>query len=721
MLESSPTAAPLAAVLSILSTPCSPGSGRRAAAVGTLSSPSSPDTSFRLPQEHTNRITISHVNINSITSRCRLDELSHFTVLHDIDILCLSETKLDDSIHPSLFSLDSFHDPLTRHRDRNGGGVAIYIRECLPFKRLPDLELNGIEWIWCLVKIKKISLVICAVYVPPNMSSGQYQTFLNKLTESMTLAQAHSPNNIIILGDFNAGNTFISQKYKNHSPLSSYESNLHDVILTSNFEQLITQPTRYSEANNIANLRDLIIISNPSMTDSSGVLPPFSKIDHIPIFVSLDINTPSSSKSSKQLFDFRRTDIDKLVSLLMDTDWDSLLDCDLDTATENLSNALMTAAKASIPQKTISTKTNNKPWFNSELQRQIRKRDRLFSIAKRRDTPQDWTRWRQQRNLTTETNKRLKNLHIQSQVNKLLDQKHDPRAYHNILKGLTGKIAKHNIPPLINQDGIPITDDSTKANILNSYFAAQTRLDISNQQIPHIVPSFPIRILSEAQVTEQEVLKILNTLKINKSSGPDQIPNKLLKMSALLIAKPLANLFNKSLKLGKFPSSWKKACITPIFKQKGSNSDPTNYRPISLLPTLSKILEKIVFAKIYSHLIKNNLLTEKQSGYRPGHSTQIQLLYLTHQLYSALDDNKNFTAIFLDISKYFDKIWHEALLTKCEIQYGISGPLLSWLTCYLTDRTQVVRIGSSISHPQKNLGRLPSRLGSWASARPDVP
>ena len=171
-------------------------------------------------------------------------------------------------------------------------------------------------------------------------------------------------------------------------------------------------------------------------------------------------------------------------------------------------------------------------------------------------------------------------------------------------------------------------------------------------------------------------------------------------MCALLIASPLCKLFNKSLQSGIFSFSWKKACVTPIFKQKGASSNPTSYRPISLLPNLSKILEKLVHNKIYNHLSENNLLTEKQSGYRPGHSPHIQLLYFTHQIYSALNDNNNFAAVFLDISKYFDKIWHEGLIAKCKTQYNISGNLLAWLTSYLTDRSQVVRVGTSISGPQ---------------------
>ena len=585
---------------------------------------------------------------------------------------------------------------MTRHRDRNGGGVAIYVRNNIPVRRLTDLELEDVEWVWCLLKIQKTTLLLCSVYVPPNLSSSQYSLFLNRLTESISLAQMHSPDNIIILGDFNAGNTFLDPKFLNRSPLTPYEIALHDEIVASNFEQLINQPTRFSSTSNVANLRDLIIISNTSMVSDSGVLPPFSNIDHIPTFVSLIIEPPPSiSKQTIQIWDYARTDVDKLTRLLKDIDWDSLLDCDLDKATENFTEALMTAAKASIPQKSFSTNSKNKPWFNSELRLQIRKRHRLFKIAKKRDTPHYWERWRKQRNIATMTNQRLKDSYYQSQVGKLLENRQNPHSYHSILKSLIGRNMNRPIPPLINHDGIPITDDLSKATILNSHFAAQTHLDTKDKQIPHLTPSPHIPSLTEVQVTESEVLKILNSLNINKSSGPDRIPNKLLKMTAILIAKPLATLYNKSLQLGLFPSSWKKACITPIFKQKGSSSDPHNYRPISLLPNLSKILEKLVFSKIYAHL------TEKQSGYRPGHSTQLQLLYLTHQLYSALDENHNFTAIYLDISKYFDKIWHQALLQKCEIQYSISGSLLAWLRSYLNDRTQVVRVGNSISPSQK--------------------
>ena len=160
---------------------------------------------------------------------------------------------------------------------------------------------------------------------------------------------------------------------------------------------------------------------------------------------------------------------------------------------------------------------------------------------------------------------------------------------------------------------------------------------------------------------------------------------------------PLTKLFNKSLQAGTFPKIWKEAFVTPIFKNSGSPSDVRQYRPISLLSCLSKILEKLVYSSRYSHLTGNNLISDRQSGYRAGHSTQLQLTYLTHNIYRYLDSGRDVTAIYLDISKYFDKIWHEGLLYKCKNDFFISGSLFSWLKSYLTDRTQRVRVGDAFS------------------------
>ena len=259
------------------------------------------------------------------------------------------------------------------------------------------------------------------------------------------------------------------------------------------------------------------------------------------------------------------------------------------------------------------------------LKRNIHKRNRLFRLAQKRQTTEGWEQWKRQRNYVTCLNRQLRSQHIQTETGKLLEYKHNPFKYHKTLQTIIGHKKQKPIPPLETIDGELITDDAQKANLLNDYFASQTELST--------IPALPdtgtgmglVSALDSIQTDEHEVLKLLNSLDIHKSTGPDLLPTKILKLTAILICKPLSMPLNKSLSSAKFPSSCKVVNITPVFKRKGSASNPSNYRPISLLSTLSKILEKIVFTCIYEHLMTNKLLSDKQSGYRPHHSTQLHL------------------------------------------------------------------------------------------------
>ena len=525
-------------------------------------------------------LNIAHVNCNSITAENRLSDLELFLSMNSIDVVCLTETKLDCTVNQSLYSLDGYHDPLVRHRDRFGGGVAVLAKDNIAIKRLPDLELSDIEWIWLLVKTETATIIICTVYLPPNLTSAQHNDFLQKLNDSVANAQRLSTDCIIILGDLNAGSNFLAPQFTNHSPITSFENKLKDEIISFDMHQLITEPTRRS--NSTANLRDLIIVSNPFIVRRSGVMSPFSKIDHFPVFLTLNITPPSRTTHIRQMWDYKRMDPDILVRRILDTDWDSVLDGDVNDATSKLTETLLYAANEAIPRRHVMTKKHDKPWVTSDLKKQIRKRDRLFRLAKKRDKDFDWSCWRHQRNITTDLNKRLKESYIQSQAHKLLETKQNAHKYHQILKGMVGKKRIQTIPPLIDSNGSPVMNDVDKANILNNFFADQTKLDTTDKTLPDITPSIsPPLQLREVQVTEPEVLKALKSLNVNKSTGPDEIPTKFLKMTALLIADPLTKLFNKILQAGIYPTSWKVATVTAIYKRKGSSSDPSNYWPIS--------------------------------------------------------------------------------------------------------------------------------------------
>jgi hypothetical protein len=148
-------------------------------------------------------------------------------------------------------------------------------------------------------------------------------------------------------------------------------------------------------------------------------------------------------------------------------------------------------------------------------------------------------------------------------------------------------------------------------------------------------------------------------------------------MSPEKIAKPLKIIFNKSLAQGKYPSAWKIAHVISIFKKRDS-SLPSNYRPISLISCVGKVMERIVYKHVYNHLHSNKLIYEYQkSGFLPKHSTVHQLIELYSTILNSLE-NKEFSCfVFYDFSKAFDKVWHNGLIHKMN-SYGIRGNLLSW-------------------------------------------
>ena len=200
------------------------------------------------------------------------------------------------------------------------------------------------------------------------------------------------------------------------------------------------------------------------------------------------------------------------------------------------------------------------------------------------------------------------------------------------------------------------------------------------------------------RITESETLSIINKLKSKNSSGKDEISNKVLKSIKDEIAKPLTIIINQSLKTRIFPEALKIAKVKPLYK-KGDNFCLNNYRPISLLPTISKIFERVMFTQLYSYLNAHNLLSEQQYGFRSQHSTELACVKLVDYITTEMDNIKKIktpTAIFLDLSKAFDTLNFDILLNKLQY-YGIHGIALSLIKSYLTNRFQYVQFENSES------------------------
>ena len=226
--------------------------------------------------------------------------------------------------------------------------------------------------------------------------------------------------------------------------------------------------------------------------------------------------------------------------------------------------------------------------------------------------------------------------------------------------------------------------------------------------------------LSNIVLTSDEVESVLKSLPVGKAVGPDGISYRVLKELSMEISPALCGFFNQSLYTGIVPDSFKQAYVSPVHKG-GDPSEISNYRPISLLSNLDKAFERLVFKYVYIHFLENNILTSFQSGFRRVDSTVTcnQLSYLYNTFCQALDAGKEVRAIFCDISKAFDRVWHAGLIHKLK-SARISGNLLSWFTNYLTGRKQRVVMSGVQSAWNFYLSWGTSRLYTWSTSLPSL-
>ena len=237
-----------------------------------------------------------------------------------------------------------------------------------------------------------------------------------------------------------------------------------------------------------------------------------------------------------------------------------------------------------------------------------------------------------------------------------------------------------------------------KANIFANCFAANSTLCDQGHPLPDCQSRTNCRI-SFVSITPRKVAKVIQGLDTSKATGPDQIPAIVLKMCSPELSPVLSKLYNLCLSKSVFPSSWKMASVVPVFKGSGEKSDPANYRPISLLPIISKVFESVINQHLLGFLEDHSLLTDAQFGFRHSRSTGDVLALLTEHINKALDSRGEARVVALDISKAFDKVWHRGLVLKLK-SYGISGKLLGTISDFLADRhITVVHEGhSSLTH-----------------------
>ena len=255
-----------------------------------------------------------------------------------------------------------------------------------------------------------------------------------------------------------------------------------------------------------------------------------------------------------------------------------------------------------------------------------------------------------------------------------------------------------SIPLTMNYDSTSACSNFDKACLFNNFFFSV----FNNESSTINLDSIPLlsRTLSSINFSENDVYNALTSLQSNKATGIDDIGPNILKVCAPVLYKPLHYLFTLSIHHCKLPSEWLIHCITPVFKS-GNKNSVKNYRPISLLCNTSKVLEKIIYDKIIEFVSKS--ISSSQFGALKGRSAIQQLLVFLHQI---VNSTMQTDVIYLDIQKAFDSIPHCKLLAKLW-SFGITGNLWRWILCYLSGRTQVVRINNVLSTTLPVLSGVP--------------
>ncbi len=638
-------------------------------------------------------ITFCCLNIRSLTKH--YDSIKTLLNRTKVDCLILNETFLNDSINDYELEIPDY-DLYRFDRNANsgkfgGGGVAIYAHNKYDFTCIEASKscTPHSENFWLQLSLPNTRpTLINAFYRPPD---GNVNNFLNSLREQLSVYVQNPASDILMFGDAN-----IDLEKANHN-----QKLLKNFLIENNLEQLITRPTRVT--NSTSSLLDHIYVNNPDQYSHRGVLEP-GLSDHSLIFTCRKRKKISKTKKTIFIRNYRKFSQDIFCSDIKSADWTPVFTSNnVDDAVTNFNFIFTNILNKNLPLKKIRVRESTVPWITNEYYSLIDLKEYKSKQYKKCPCPLHLNEKKDaQRQL-----QRMKNQLKRNYIETVLDKyKHNSKKlWQNIREFWPSSKNKKSIIKCINGKSA----DLDKANELNNHFANIGNA-INNQlhnteNIEDFLPNFHPPIFDLHLVTEIDLIAAIDRLSSSASCSFDGITSYIVKSGKSELLPVLLYIFNLSIKTKTFPELWKPAKVTPLFKA-GDPSDANNYRPISILPTLGKVLERLVHNQLYEYLTANNLLNSCQSGFRKGHSTGTCLIDFLHNIYGEIDEGGACGVLFLDLSKAFDTVDHDIIKIKLK-SLGLKEAAITWFSSYLKGRTQQTQVGNSLSSPMHTSSGVP--------------
>uniref|UniRef100_A0A8K9VAJ4 Reverse transcriptase domain-containing protein n=1 Tax=Oncorhynchus mykiss TaxID=8022 RepID=A0A8K9VAJ4_ONCMY len=626
-----------------------------------------------------NSLGFMHVNIRSL-----LPKFVIFTALaHSAnpDVLAVSESWLRKTTKNSDILIPNYNI-FRQDRTAKGGGVAIYCKDSLQSSVLLSRSVPK-QFELLLLKIhlsKNKSLTVAACYRPPSAPSCALDTICE-------LIAPHLSSELVLLGDLNWN-------------MLNTPAILQSKLDALNLTQIINEPTRYlPKALNMGTLIDIILTNFPSKYTSAVFNQDLS--DHCLIAC---IRNGSAVKRPPLITVKRSLKHFSEQAFLIDLAGVSWKDIDLIPSVEDawifFKNAFLTILNKHAPFKKFRTRNRYSPWFSPDLTALNQHKNILWRSALASNSPRDMQLFRKARNHYTQAVRKAKASFFKQ---KFASCNTNSKKFWDTVKSMDNKNTSSQLPTALKIGNTVTTDKSTIIEHFNKHFSTAghafhlaTPTPVNSTAPPTATrPSLPH--FSFSQIHSADVLKELQNLDPYKSAGLDNLDPFFLKLSAEIVATPITSLFNLSFLSSEIPKDWKAAAVIPLFKG-GDTLDPNCYRPISILPCLSKVFESQVNKQITDHFESHHTFSAMQSGFRAGHGCTSATLKVLNDILTAIDKKHYCAAVFIDLAKAFDSVNHHILIGRLN-SLGFSNDCLAWFTNYFSDRVQCVKSEGLLSGP----------------------